>query len=126
MRETRRATEWHRLLSGRVTRAEGSDNEIVIWDNDFDNDDFSFSSRPHRLYPVASLLTNPTWLADRSITAAGVGRMGHLSLPRPEHPDLPTTNILTVVSSPRDAVTDYPGHSVRGNAETRTESTWST
>ena len=59
MRETRRATEWHRLLSGRVARAEGSDNEIVIWDNDFDNDDFSFSSRPHRLYPVASLLTNP-------------------------------------------------------------------
>ena len=51
------------------------------------------------------------------MTAVGVGRMGHLSLTRPEHPDLPTTNILTVVSSPRDAVTDYPGQAyvVRGD-----------
>ena len=40
-------------------QVEGSDDEIVIWDDDFDNDDFSSFSRPHRLYPVASLLTNP-------------------------------------------------------------------
>ena len=40
-------------------QVEGSDDEIVIWDDDFDNDDFSSSSRPHRLYSVASLLTNP-------------------------------------------------------------------
>ena len=75
MRETRRATEWHRLLSGRVARAEGSDNEIVIWDNDFDNDDFSFSSRPHRLYPVASLLTNPTETLRVTLRVLMVGRM---------------------------------------------------
>ena len=73
MRETRRATEWHRLLSGRVARAEGSDNEIVIWDNDFDNDDFSFSSRPHRLYPVASLLTNPAGML--RVFMLGCGRV---------------------------------------------------
>ena len=73
MRETRRATEWHRLLSGRVARAEGSDNEIVIWDNDFDNDDFSFSSRPHRLYPVASLLTNPAEMLTVALCVAWQG-----------------------------------------------------
>ena len=33
------------------------------------------------------------------MTAVGVGRMGHLSLPRPAHPDLPTTNILTIPSA---------------------------
>ena len=80
MRETRRATEWHRLLSGRVARAEGSDNEIVIWDNDFDNDVFSFSSRPHRLYPVASLLTNPAGYVRVCLQGGGLWVFGTATL----------------------------------------------
>ena len=83
MRETRRATEWHRLLSGRVARAEGSDNEIVIWDNDFDNDDFFSSSRPHRLYPVASLLTNPAELTAACLVCAQGYGVGAYILNRP-------------------------------------------
>ena len=49
-------TGWHGLPSSRVARAEGSEDDIVICnfdetldglDDDFDDDDFDSSSRPH-------------------------------------------------------------------------------